>query len=642
MERMGHGASEASVLGWRVTPGRRLAFFIAVDLVLAFAACVASGYLRFDFAPPPGARRAFLLEGGIVSVSVVALGALTGAYRSSWSFFGLRDTARIAIAVLGATLLAMLTVLAMRGAGVAHTPSLAVSLIQAPITFCSISGFRLSKRAVRLVARGVSTPGQPVRRALVIGAGPEGGAVIKSILEGREQSHEPLRVVGILDDDLLAHGTSIHGIRVLGPLRELEAHLVATRAEVVIISIPNADRSLVQQVMQATRKVGVSRVRIVPSVSELVDRKFSPASTRAVTLEDLLGRDPVRIDLDGVRLALAGRVVMVTGGAGSIGSELCRQIAHFGVAKLVVLDVDETRLHDIALEIAHAASDVEVVQALVDVRDRASLDALFEAHDVDLVYHAAAYKHVPMMERWPLSALDVNVLGTANVAHAAQEHGAERFVLISTDKAVEPSSIMGASKRLAELVLFGIPRRGMRVSAVRFGNVLGSRGSVLPTFEAQLRRGGPLTVTHPDVERYFMMTSEAVQLVLQASVMGSDREVFVLDMGRPVRILDVAREFLRLNGVEPDVDVGIVFTGLRPGEKLSESLHYDDEPLEPTSHPRVSKTGVRVAPRDAGILEAARDLVERRDQASARAYFHLLFPTLAKGEPEAKPAAVSR
>lgn len=624
---------------WRVTPARRLTFFLGVDFALVAISALAAALLRFDGSLPPGTSREYAAGALSMGFLTVACALGLGAYRAAWSYFGLRDIARVGAAVLAATALALLGILALRGAGVSPTPSLGAAIIQAPIAFCAVSGFRLSKRAARLMLRGASLPSYG-QRTLIIGAGAEGDQVLKSILETPDDA--PFHVVGIVDDDPLARGTSIHGVRVLGPIAELERHLVATKAEVVIICIRRADRALVQHIMRTTRDVGIRKVRIVPSLTELVDAKISLASTRAVSLDDLLGRDPVQIDLESVQGMLSGKTALVTGGAGTIGSELCRQIARFGVRKLVVVDVDETRLHDLALELAHVAPDVQVVQALVDVRSRGALDALFAEHQVNVVYHAAAYKHVPMMEKWPLSALDVNVLGTANVATSAQQHGVERFVLVSTDKAVEPSSIMGASKRLAELVVFGTPRKGMRIEAVRFGNVLGSRGSVLPTFEAQLRRGGPLTVTHPEVERYFMMTSEAVQLVLQASVMGSDREVFVLDMGKPIRILDVAREFVRLNGLEPGRDIEIKITGLRPGEKLSEVLHYDHEPLRSTAHPRIFQTSVHVAPQHAATLAAARELVETGDHEAARRYFRDTFPSLSGATDARTDAALVR
>ena len=610
----------------RVTPATRLAFFLAGDLACIAAAVAAAILLRFEGAPPAPSWTVYAANGLVLACIYVPVAFGIGVYRASWSFVGLRDIGRVAAAVTVATAAVVTMILAARGAGVATTPSLGVNLITAPIAFCGIAAFRLSKRAVRLAVRGASTPPR-AKRTLIVGAGPAGEQVLTSILEGARDSETWVDVVGFVDDDPLAQGTSIHGVRVLGPLRDLERHLAATRAEAVMICLPKADRKVVQSIMRTTRAHGVTKVSIVPSISELVAAKGAVRSMRDVTVEDLLGRDPVEIDLHVVRTAVAGRTALVTGGAGTIGSELCRQLARFGSTKLVILDTDETRLHDLALEFRQLFPDTTVVQALLDVRDEVGLRALFHEHDIRIVFHAAAYKHVPMMEAWPLAALEVNVLGTLNVLRAAQEHGCEDFVLISTDKAVHPSSIMGASKRLAEIALFGAERRSMRVKAVRFGNVLGSRGSVLPIFETQLKHGGPLTVTHPEVERYFMTTTEAVQLVLQSFVLPGDRDIFVLDMGKPVRIVDVAREFVRLHGYDED-EIPIVFTGLRPGEKLSESLHYPDEHLETTAHPRISKTKVAIAFHDRDVLGTVRKIAATHDQDAARAYLTSLFPHL--------------
>lgn len=613
--------------GLHLTPARRLGAFLAADVTLVLASVLVATLLRFEGAPPPGDVPIYILNALWLSGLFVAFGLLLKAYRASWSYVDLRDIARVAGAVGLATSVSLGIILALRGANVHPTPSLGVNLIQAPIAFCAIAGFRLAKRAFRLVMQGVSIPAA-TERVLIIGGGSSAAQIVKSIIESTQSPR--LQVVGMVDDDPLSWGTSIHGARVLGPLRDLDAHLTESRAQTVIICNPSATRTLVQETMRVTRRAGITKVRIVPTVTELVG-DLSVQLTRAVTLEDLLGRDSVQIDLEGVRQVLAGRSVLVTGGAGTIGSELCRQLARAGVAKLVVLDVDETRLHDVALELHEGHPHLSVVQALIDVRDRAALDALFAEHDIRVVFHAAAYKHVPMMESYPLAALDVNVIGTWNVLQAAQLQGSERFVLISTDKAVEPTSVMGASKRLAEIVLFGSPPSATRIAAVRFGNVLGSRGSVLTVFERQLKQGGPLTVTHPAVERYFMMTSEAVQLVLQSSGMGESRDVFVLDMGKPVRILDVAREFIRMHGLEPEKDVKIVITGLRSGEKLTESLHHQDEILVPTAHPRVSKTTLRVTPRSEEVVAAVAEVVSTRDHAEARSYLERLFPSLGGG-----------
>ena len=611
--------------GIRITPARRLAFFITVDVALVLASLFLALWLRFEFQAPPAAflRTALVMAALAAAATVVTLYE-TGIYRIAWSHVGLRDIGRVALGVVVTTL--------VMGAVAQMThvvPDLrafprSVVLLQAPITFCALAGFRLAKRAsLRIRGQRRVDAGQPT---LLVGAGDAGAQVLRSILA----TNAPYHVVGFLDDDPLARRTLIEGVEVLGPLSDLEKQVELHKVEVVILCVANATSKLVQDVVHRAQDAGVGAIRIVPPVSQLVGGEVSIATTRKVELQDLLGREAIRIDNDEVSHLLARKRVVVTGGAGTIGSELCRQIARFSPKFLTIVDVDESRLHDLAVDLAQAHPGLDVHQALVDVRDAREVGDLFARERPEVVFHAAAYKHVPMMELYPLAALEANVIGTANVIAAAESAGCERFVLISTDKAVDPSSIMGASKRLAELVAFTTPPRAgkpMIRSAVRFGNVIGSRGSVIPIFERQLKNGGPLTVTHPDMERFFMMTSEAVSLVLQSAALGQGNDMFVLDMGKPVRILDVAREFIRLHGLREGEDIRIVFTGLRPGEKLREVLNYESEPLAPTKHPRVMRAAVRPeAPAD--LLSRVEALVRAREPEKGRAFFDEQFPSL--------------
>lgn len=618
-------ADHPKVLGLvSVTPLRRLAFFIAADLVLAASAMVAAAALRFEGSIPTEHARGVIVLAATAALATVVVQSAFGAYRVSWSFVGLRDVAGIGRVTILATA-ALLTVgeLGVR-LGLFEAYSRAAILIQAPLAFCLLAAFRLLKRLTRLLAHEVD-PG--ASDALIVGAGDAAEQILKSILTDRRSK---VRVLGLLDDDRLSHGMSIHGVRVLGPLSEIGEHLRSSGAKTVIICIAAASGRLVRDVVEGARSAGVTDVRIVPPLAEIADGKVTLMATREVRLEDLLGREAITIDTSGLRSLLAGRAVLVTGAAGTIGSELCRQVARFQPATLFCLDVDESRLHDLAHELKRLAPGVEIQETLIDVRDRPSLEELFALQKIDVVFHAAAYKHVPMMERFPIAALDVNVLGTATLAEVAEAAACSRFVLVSTDKAVEPSSLMGASKRLAELVLFSSGKAGGRMvrSAVRFGNVIGSRGSVIPTFERQLAQGGPLTVTHPDMERYFMVTSEAVSLVLQAAALGEGNEIFVLDMGRRVRILDVAQDFIRMHGLEPGKDIKIEFTGIREGEKLVEILHYEEERLRATAHPRIQRVIAAPGAGAESILAPVRELVRARDAKGARALFHAHFPSL--------------
>ena len=626
---------DSGIIGVRVTPARRLAFFLTVDTLFVVASIALALVLRWDGLPPRTQLQALPFVAAATTIATLATLYALGVYRLSWAFMGLRDIARVAIAVTIATGAMGVAVQATHWLPDFSPFPRSVVLIQAPITFCALAGFRLSKRAVRL-ARGKRDAARHGARTLLVGAGEAGEQVLKSI----QSTGAPYDVRGFVDDDPLARGTLIHGVRVLGPVAQLEEHVKRHRVETVIICTASASSRFVQTVVHKAKAANVPNVRIIPSLSEIVDGNVSIGTTREVKLEDLLGRDAIKTNPEEVRAFLAGKRVLVTGGAGTIGSELCRQIARFAPSRLVILDVDETRLHDIAVDLQQVHANLIVGQALVDVRDARAVRELFQAERPEIVFHAAAYKHVPMMEMYPLAALDANPLGTANTVDAAEAVGTERFILISTDKAVEPSSVMGASKRLAEMVLFGIPAKSRMIrSAVRFGNVIGSRGSVIPTFERQIKQGGPLTVTHPDMTRFFMMTSEAVSLVLQAASMGEGRDVFVLDMGKPVRILDVAREFIRLHGHEPDGDIRIRFTGLRPGEKLFEVLTYPQERPLPTRHPRVTRVDAGELATPPQLLDTIRGLVEDRNPAAAHAYLRHLFPTIAEAAEAAKAAS---
>jgi FlaA1/EpsC-like NDP-sugar epimerase len=434
---------------------------------------------------------------------------------------------------------------------------------------------------------------------LVYGAGEAGAVTLRTIASARDGLG--MRVVGLLDDDPRKRNQVLRGTKVLGPISELEAIARVTGARRLLIAIPSASGETVRRAVEAATELGLE-TRTVPALQELVSGRLEAAAIREVQVEDLLRREPVVIDEGGLRDLLAGKTVLVTGAGGSIGSELARQVFDLDPARLVLLDRAEGPLYDIERELAllagrdsgTAARDghhrAELVTRLVNV---ASLDAMRRVIDEDrpvLILHAAAYKHVPMMELHPADAVYTNVGGTLSALRASQEHEVERFVLVSTDKAVEPSSVMGATKRLAELAVQAVATHHRRpYVAVRFGNVLGSSGSVVPLFQRQLREGVPLTVTHPDMTRYFMTIPEAARLILEAALIGGPGDLFVLDMGEPVRIVDLARDLARLAGRDPD-SVPIQYIGLRPGEKLAESLFYHRESATPTRHPKVLRT----------------------------------------------------
>src|SRR5439155_18034822 len=386
------------------------------------------------------------------------------------------------------------------------------------------------------------------------------------------------RAVGVIDDSPFKHGTYLHGVRVLGPRGLIPRVVKDERVDEVIVAMPSAPGPVIREVVVASRQAGVPSVQILSGVAAMLEGRVTLASVRDVKVEDLLNRPVAELDMDSVGEYLYGRTVLITGAAGSIGAELASQIARVEPGRLILLEKDETRLFGLEIDLRRFAPRVPVFPVVGDVRHRDRMLQVFRTYQPQVVFHAAAYKHVPMMEAHPQEAVTVNVIGTKVLAEVAAEAGCEMFVLISTDKAVNPTSVMGATKRMAEMLVRRLNEASAtRFVAVRFGNVLGSRGSLIPLLEEQIRRGGPITVTHPAMERYFMTVSEAVRLILKASSLGGGGEVFVLDMGDPVRIVDLAEALIRLSGLEPDVDVPIQFTGMRPGEKLKEEILMAEE-----------------------------------------------------------------
>jgi FlaA1/EpsC-like NDP-sugar epimerase len=425
------------------------------------------------------------------------------------------------------------------------------------------------------------------KRVLVVGAGAAGQMIAREIAENVSLGMEQ---VGFVDDDRAKIGTRIHGVKVLGGHGKIADLCGKYDVNEIIIAIPSAPPSVVRHVVEHCRGVSAT-FRILPGIGDLIDGKVSVRALRNVDLEDLLGRDPVGLDADLLERHITGRTVMVTGAAGSIGSELCRQIARLSPRRLILFEIAESPLFFLDMEMREKFPTVGMVSAIGDVRDRERVEEIIRMHRPAIIFHAAAYKHVPMMENHPVEAVKTNVLGTRIVADAAVKFEVERFVLVSTDKAVRPTNVMGATKRLAELVIHNMngEGKGTVFVAVRFGNVLGSVGSVIPIFRRQLATTGKLTVTHAEASRYFMLIPEAAGLILQAGAMGEGGEVFVLDMGEPVKIIDLAKNLIRLSGKELGVDAEIVFTGLRPGEKLHEELIVEGEDVSGTAHPKVMK-----------------------------------------------------
>lgn len=558
--------------------------FTFIDAILIIISMYLAFWARFDGSIPQRYYHMMTLMLPFALIIKLSAFHVFRAYRFIWGHIGLEELLNTAVAVVIASLsLAAMLFMFRTWAAFSGFPR-SVIVIDFAFTLIGLLGVRIGKRSVRCL-RSFWSSSPNNRRAIIVGAGAAGEMVVRCLLQDKGVTYWP---VGFLDDDMNKQGLSIHGVPVLGPRSNLPMIIKSHSIETVLIAMPSVSPSVIKETVDIARKNGIKDIKIVPFLSELYSGRLNASDIRDVRPEDVLPREPVSIDLKAVEDFLTGKKVLVTGAAGSIGSELCRQVLRFQPAELLALDFDETGLFNLEKDLRNLFPDKLIKIIVGDIRDRDKMHLVFQRELPDVVFHAAAYKHVPLMEAYPEEAVKTNVFGTQVVIEETHKAGAEAFVLISTDKAVNPVSIMGMTKRVAELVSLALGNGGStRSVAVRFGNVLGSRGSVIPTFIEQIRHGGPLTVTHPDMERYFMTIPEAVLLVLQAGAMGRTGEIFVLDMGKPVKILDMARELIRFYGLEPDKDIPIVFTGIRPGEKLREDLLTAEEGLVATTHSQI-------------------------------------------------------
>ncbi|HBU29983.1 MAG TPA: polysaccharide biosynthesis protein [Thiobacillus sp.] len=565
----------------------RTAIIILYDILVAALAWLGAYWLRFNLEVPSEFQTAAFSTLLWVVPLQAAVFWRFGLYRGIWRFASLPDLKRIVLAVgLAALLIPLILILFRVNAVVPRSV-----LILDPLLLVTVmGGSRLAYRAWKehRLASVLHPDSKPV---LVAGAGSAADFLLRELARNPAGFH----VVGLLDDSRDKQGRLVQGIPVLGALDAAAA--VAKKMEVddIVLALPSAAHEVRKRITQACAEAGLN-VMTIPSLEDLVAGRVSVSSLRRIELDDLLGRDPVQLDGSGLHQLLTGQVVMVTGAGGSIGSELCRQIARFAPARLVLFEQSELALYAMEQELPQRFPGLQIAPVIGDVKNAAWVNQVMSEHRPAVVFHAAAYKHVPLMENgnaW--EAARNNVLGTQVVAAAAQAHGVGKFVMISTDKAVNPTNVMGATKRLAEMACQAMQQpTGTRFVSVRFGNVLGSSGSVIPKFQKQIEAGGPVTVTHPEITRYFMSIPEAAQLVLQAGLMGEGGEIFVLDMGEPVKIAELAKLMIRLSGADED-RIRIEYSGLRPGEKLYEELLADDESTLPTPHPKLRVAKARVA-----------------------------------------------
>ena len=553
----------------------RMGILMAADVLALCLASFLGLFVRFDLnisrIPPEYARAALEFLPYYILASLVIF-FLARMYSTMWSVAGVRE----ALHVVAACGLASLVQIA----------GMMLLQLSVPRSFFLVSfaalcaeelGIRLSYRVVISLFGNHSK--KAAKRIMIVGAGTSGSVILK---EMTTSSLVNGCVVCFVDDDKNKAGKFLNGVPVAGNRNDIPRLAEEYKIDEIYIAIPSASAKERKAIIEICRETGC-QVKILPGIYQLINGEVSIAKLRNVEIEDLLGRDPIRVNLDEIMGYVSGKVVLVTGGGGSIGSELCRQVASHNPKQLIIFDIYENNAYDIQLELKEKYPDLDLVVLIGSVRNTHRIETVFEKYRPDIAYHAAAHKHVPLMEDSPNEAIKNNVFGTYKTAKAADKYGTKRFVLISTDKAVNPTNIMGASKRMCEMVVQMMNARSKTdFVAVRFGNVLGSNGSVIPLFKKQIEQGGPVTVTHPDIIRYFMTIPEAVSLVLQAGAYAKGGEIFVLDMGEPMKILDLAKNLIRLSGYTPDVDIPIVFTGLRPGEKLYEELLMNEEGMQDT------------------------------------------------------------
>lgn len=558
----------------------RLIFFVFFDAILIIASVYLAFSVRFEGNIP---GRYLLNIGGVMLLSLlITIPVLYFAklYYFSWTYVSAAEL----VSLIKATALSFLILAAaffvLRDHAIFTGFPRSTLFITYFFIFIFTGGLRFAKRIYFEAFSGRRN--EKKERTLIVGAGDAGEQILRSIQGSRISPYLP---VGFIDDHPAKQGVLIHNVKVLGKISDVPAIVKEKQIAGLIIALPSAGSKVIMEAVESGRMAGLRKIKIVPPINEIIAGRISLGTLREVEMEDLLNREPLSLDKKLIEGFIKNKKVLVTGAAGSIGSELCRQIIKFQPAQLFLLDQDETGIFNIENELK--ASLIPISSFVANIRDKEAVDHIFSAQSPQVVFHAAAYKHVPLMEEHPDEAIKNNVLGTAAVASAALKFGAEKFIFVSTDKAVNPVSIMGATKRLGEMICQTLKNNRTKFISVRFGNVLDSRGSVIPIFREQIRRRGPVEITHPEMKRYFMTTAEACLLVLQAGAMGQGGEVFVLDMGKPIKIVDLAREMIRLSGLEPDKDVPIVYTQPRPGEKFFEDILTSEEGTTATENQKI-------------------------------------------------------
>ena len=552
------------------------AFFISLSVLFAFI-------VRFEGQIP---SQYFLNIQGIIVLCfliVLPIFYFLNLYRFSWQYVSTEDLISLAKAVVLSFLVLTSVFFVLKENPIFSGFPRSTLFITCFFIFIFSGGFRFSKRIFSQIF--VKQTRKDKEKTLIVGAGDAGEQILRSILGFKEG---PYQIIGFIDDNLAKQGALIHGLKVLGKINDIPEIVKKNKVESLIIAMPSADSESIHQAVEKGRQAGLQKIKTVPGVEEIINGKIFIGQLRQVKMENLLGRESLSLDKKLIEEFIKDKIVLVTGGAGSIGSELCRQIIKFNPFLLMILDQDETGIFNISEELKNDFPQKKLASFVVDIKDKEKITQIFEKFSPEVIFHAAAYKHVPLMEESPDIAVKNNIFGTKILAETALKNNTKKFVFISTDKAVNPSSVMGATKRIGEMVCQNLNQENKtKFISVRFGNVLDSRGSVIPVFREKIKKRQAIEVTHPEMKRFFMVTSEACLLVLQAGAMGQGKEVFVLDMGNPIKIIDLAKEMIRLSGLEPDKDVPIVFSQPRPGEKLFEEILTAEEGTVATKHQKI-------------------------------------------------------
>ena len=554
---------------------------ILSDAVLINLAYILAFYFRYNYANFRFYSSNYKDIAVIVTVIYIACFYVFKLYESLWSYASIDEF----MLVIGGCLAANLATIAfvkISGHGFAY----GVSIIACAFSIIFIVGFRMSFRIYGRFESIMNCNASKIerKRVMIIGAGAAAAMVIKEMKSSSQSKYMP---VAVIDDEVYKKGKNIMGVKVVGSRKDIPSIAKSKAIETILIAIPTIEDDDKKQILEICKKTNC-KIEIIPGMYEIINGKVSLSSIRKVDIEDLLGRKAVQLDMKGIASYIHDKSILVTGGGGSIGSELCRQILRFEPKQLIILDIYENNAYDLQNELKYKYPKLDLKVLIASVRDKRRLESIFETYSPNIVFHAAAHKHVPLMEESPMEAIKNNVFGTFNVAECAHKFNAERFVMISTDKAVNPTNVMGATKRMCEMIIQSIDKISeTRFVAVRFGNVLGSNGSVIPLFKNQIAHGGPVTLTNKYITRFFMTIPEAAQLVLQAGAFAEGGEIFVLDMGKPVKIYDLAWDLIKLSGFEPNKDIKIEITGLRPGEKLYEELLMSEEGLINTKHEKI-------------------------------------------------------